>query len=87
MKYLKIIIISLCLFFKTCSYAEEIELSKHRLKSKMFRNYNIDNLNYDVDKFIKDKKIIEIKFSSNAESTFGISHSNYSVIIIYEENK
>jgi hypothetical protein len=83
MKYFSKFLIVLLL--TSSLYGEEVSLPTKTIRSKMFSAPFIEMLNQQVDKFISDKEIVEIKFSSNNESTLGINHTNYSVIIIYKE--
>lgn len=47
------------------------------MKVKIFASTLVDELEYAINKFIKDVKIIDIKYSSNKEGA--------SAMIIYEE--
>ena len=46
------------------------------------------SLDEQINKFIADKKVIDIKFSSNfGGGDFNLSHDTYSALVMYEESK
>ena len=69
---------------------EEIRKERDNMKTKHFFCNSIyaasGHLEKQINEFIKDKKVIDIKYSSSlASPNIGIRDADYSALIMYED--
>jgi len=55
-----------------------------RMKIQIFSDSNVNSLEDGVNKFIKDKDIIDIKQSQSAVTDYNVSNVNVTITVMYK---